>query len=662
MPGVIPGLLWVKDLNGQIVEVINQARTAAYLQNGSLAIEGLMPCDVADYGGCPTYTMQPRCTDEGGWIDTPAVTSNGVTVADHADLDVTGDLTLIVRVRLDDVTPASTTYLFGRDVTYRMAIDSAGILQLRWTDNAAATHLEVASEGILDLLAGGAAPYLSATLDVDNGSTQHVVRFWYSWDGEFWTQIGTDNVNAGVTTIQNSSNPLRIGAGEATDQTAGEWLYAAVNDSIGVGGLPGIPSLNFEYDGEADLEGVLPGATSFVSNSGHTVNIAHSGGTPTVVVPFVSGADWDTLSFATPTADPAPWYSSEYPESADALGFYVEEWTGLDDRHVSRAATRYMTPRGGATIGAVGNRERVMKLNIFLFARSEEAMDYLFYWLASVLESVCGTCDNDKVLTRRYCGSTENPWAGMVEMRNVGLIEGLGWEADVTETGRCFIRRASFSLVAGDPCMYLSDSTPTVTPTVLSDNLGERLLDTNYSLTRIPCRPSCSELRATAVGDAAAYWSFDIGDAIGVKAPVITFTNSSDEYSFPFRAIIYADPYEIGVDPNPCGLLKTCEIYVRPLPPDSRLQWDIAGRELYYHDISSGGLQPSYAFIDANDPPIPRFAAFGCGTYHLALEPATLCIERVGVVGHVFEWQGLTFNEPAYPDVEIVIQERISCS
>lgn len=377
---------------------------------------------------------------------------------------------------------------------------------------------------------------------------------------------------------------------------------------------------------------------------------------------LVYQGDWEVLSFSTPAADNAPWYSPNYPESGDALGFYVEEWTGLDDRHVTRAATRYGTPRGGATLGAVGNQERVMKLNIFLLARTEQAMDYLFYWLASVLENVCGSCETDTILTRRFCGDFDNPWAGVVEMRNVGLVEGLGWEADLIDQGpgRCMIRRASFALTAGDPCMYLSEGTPVITETALSGDLGDLILnDSNYSLTRQPCRPSCSELRASA--DLGAYWSFDIEDAIGVKAPVITFSNTSDEFVFPFRAIIYADPNGIGVTPNPCGLLKLCEIYVRSMPPDSRLQWDIAGREIYFHDIGTGGLQPSYAFIDANDPPIPRFAALGCGTYHLALEPATLCVERVGVSGHVFEWQGLTFSEPAYPSVEIIVQERISC-
>ena len=366
---------------------------------------------------------------------------------------------------------------------------------------------------------------------------------------------------------------------------------------------------------------------------------------------------WEELDFSTPALDNAPWYSASYPESADALGFYIEEWTGLDDRHVSRPVTRTGAARGGAVLGALGNRERVMKINVFLLARSEKAMTYLFHWLASVLESVCGSCDSDTMLTRLWCTEdADTPWDGVVEMRNVALTEGLGWENDVTDTGRCFIRRASFSLTAGDPCMYLDDNPPTVTTN--AGDLGPSLLNENYSTTRIPCRPSCSELE----GDSRDVYSFSSGMAMGAIAPVITFTNPTSEFTFPFRAIIYYDPQSIGATPNPCGLLRLAEIYVKPLPTSSQLRWDIAGRCVQYRDPTTGVYVNGFGYLDANDPPIPRFAALPCGDFHLVLEPASLCIERIGVSDNVFEHQGITFQDPMFPTVEITLQERISCS
>lgn len=654
-------MLWLKDPTGSIFEVINQARTAAYLANGALAVPGISICDILEYGGCQTYTMTPRCTDEGGWIDTPGVTGNGVLTVDAAALDITGDLTLVVRGRLDDPTPASTVWMIGKGTTYRLGLASTGFLVLEWVDSGAVTRTRTGNEDITPYINTGAAPYLAATLDVNNGAAGHDVRFWRSWDGENWDQVGTTNTTAGTTTIQASSNDLYVGASANTNQVAGEWLYAAVDNFISTGGLPSPSGFAFEYDGIADLEGVAADATSFVASSGQTVTVNHTGGTPTVIFPFLSGDDWETQNYDTPATDDAPWYSAEYPESADAIGFWVEEWTGLDDRHVSRAFTRYGTPRGGATAGAIGNAERVMKINIYLLGSTEESVEYLFRWLASTLSGVCGTCDLDSVLTRRFCGSVEDPWWGMVEMRQVGLIEGLGWESDVAETGRCFFRHASFTLAAGDPCMYLKETSPTVTTQALADVLGELILDDdNYSLTRQPCRPTCSELRDPA--HLAAYWTFDVTESMGAMGAVVTFSNDSGEHNFPFRAILYYDPGEMGVTVSPCGMLQAAELYVRPLPPDSQLRWDITGRDILYRDVTTGDFISSYAFIDANDPPTPRFNTLACGRFHLALEPATLCLERIGGVGHVFEWQGLTFSEPAFPDVDVVLQERVSCA
>lgn len=106
MPGSIPGILWIKDRNGQIIEIINQARTAAYLQNADLAMPGISMCDVADFGGCELYGLHPVCgsdeaealwdeeplasmlmipPDEGDWIEDP------VAAGDSDLMDWTGD-------------------------------------------------------------------------------------------------------------------------------------------------------------------------------------------------------------------------------------------------------------------------------------------------------------------------------------------------------------------------------------------------------------------------------------------------------------------------------------------------------------------------------------------------------------------------------------------
>jgi hypothetical protein len=638
-----------------IHEIINQARTAAYLANSALGIPGIMACDVTNDGGCATYPAMPQCFESGGWITTPGASGNGVVVADTAALDVTGDITVVVAFKLDDPTPTGSIVLVGKGATYRIGMTSAGLLTFAWTNAGGTPITRTGDEDFRPYMAGGTIPYLAATLDVDNGAAGHDVRWWRSWTGAAgsWTQVGSTSTTAGTTTIQNSTNDFYIGASTNTDQVQGQWHYAGVDNAIGVGGLPSTSTYNFEFIGFADLEGVAAGATSFTASTGQTVTVNHSGGTPTSIEPYVPADTWIDLTFTTPAADEAPWYSADYPASADALGFYVEEWTGLDDGHVSRVVTSVGPYRSGAMLGSLSNAERVMALNVFLLARSEEAMDYLFNWLSAALASACNECSGDRMLTRRFCGDVGDLWNGVVEMRNVGLVKGLTWEANVVEEGSCYIRRASFTLTAGDPAMYL----PQVTPAVTADptDLGGSLLNEQYALDRRPCRPSCSELEAAS----RATYTFDIGTAMGMIGAVVTFANTSTEHSFPFRAILYYDPGAIGVTPNPCGLLRACEIYVRPLPPSSQLRWDIPGRRVEYRDPTTGVFVSGYPYLDANDPPIPRFGMSACGQHHLVIEPATLCIERIGGTGNVFEFEGIIFNDPQFPDVEVILQERI---
>lgn len=374
-------------------------------------------------------------------------------------------------------------------------------------------------------------------------------------------------------------------------------------------------------------------------------------------IPTCDTPEWQELTFDTPQTDDAPWWNADYSESAGALGFFIEEWTGLDDRHVTRTMTRTGRDRGGATPGSISNRERVMKLNILLLANTEESMSYLFRWFAALLESVCSSCSSNSILIRDYCGSADEPENGVRELRNVALIEGLGWEADPVRRGQCFLRRASFTIAAGDPCMYLPGTSPTVTPG--TSDLGPGLLDANYSLTRSPARPSCSELP----DDTRQTYTWPSETMMGAKAPIIIFHNNDPEHAFPFRAILYHDPGEIGVSPNPCGLGRLGEIYVRPMPPYSYLKWDVAAREIMYRDPTTGIWIEGPFLIEVNDAPLPRYFVLPCGgDHHLVLEPGTLAIERIGGTGNVFEWNSIIFSDPHFPDVEITVQERVSCS
>ena len=142
-------------------------------------------------------------------------------------------------------------------------------------------------------------------------------------------------------------------------------------------------------------------------------------------------------------------------------------------------------------------------------------------------------------------------------------------------------------------------------------------------------------------------------------APIVTFDNNTNEYSFPFRAIVYADPLEIGALPNPCGLEILGEVYVRPLPPYSSLAWDVAGRDIRFMSAGTGGFRSTTSYIEVNDPPAKRFFAVPCSMAHLVVEPATMCVDDLG--SDAYEADGVTFTPPRLPTVTLALQERVSC-
>lgn len=365
------------------------------------------------------------------------------------------------------------------------------------------------------------------------------------------------------------------------------------------------------------------------------------------------------LSFDHPATDPAPWYNVNYPESAEAIGFNIEEWTGLGSGHVSRATTERGGYRGGTALSSPSATGRVMKLNVILLARTEEGMQYLFDWLSTQLIG-CSSCATDTIWFRRFCGSELDPRNGLAEMRYVGLTEGLAWESDIEAIrGKCFIRRASFSLTAGDPSVYLAETGGTVTPGAIA-NLDVCFEAPTVATNRTICRPECIELPAECRSVVTV-----TSDPLGFAAPVVHLYSGdpSNAFAMPVRVIVYADPHGDGTAPTTseafCAMPRVAEIYVKPLPYGSDLIWDVNGRRILYRDQATGVFVETSAFIDANDPPIPRFAPLTCGVAHVTIEPATYCLEGDAVAGWHWPESDITFSDPDLPEITVELSERV---
>lgn len=162
--------------------------------------------------------------------------------------------------------------------------------------------------------------------------------------------------------------------------------------------------------------------------------------------------DYDTvLDFTTTTAEdnPAPWAVAGTP-SADAYGFWITDWTGLDGAHMRRSATSAF-PRG-SVFGPLGQAHRVWKMNVLLHGANDAALQALYRWLEETLVRCCRPGVTAWVRTACPDGYDED--YGLAHVVDLELLEGVEWLAPPRRELSCFVREVSFTLGVADPCLY----------------------------------------------------------------------------------------------------------------------------------------------------------------------------------------------------------------
>ena len=208
--------------------------------------------------------------DGSNYVYLPGVSGNFLSVPDSAGLDITGDLDLRAYVALDDWTPAPVGRLVAKygavgDRAYMLDLQTTGVLRLTWS--ADGSTLNTISSTVATGVPDGAAKWVRATLDADNGAGGNDIRFFLSDDGTTWTQLGTTVTTAGIASIVNSAAPVAIGSDSAGGATlAGQFYRAQVYNGIG-----GTKVL------DVDTSVITTGSqTTFTALTGQTVTINRS--------------------------------------------------------------------------------------------------------------------------------------------------------------------------------------------------------------------------------------------------------------------------------------------------------------------------------------------------------------------------------------------------
>lgn len=205
----------------------------------------------------------------------PGVSGSSASTPDSASLSITGDLDVRARISLDDWTPSSIVAAVSkwsntgnqRSWALRVNNSTAGTLQLIWSTDGTAT-INVVSTVVVpftDTQKG----WIRATLDVDDGAGNRVVKFYTSAedlddpDEVTWTQLGTTSTTAGTTSIFDGTATVMVGDTNDGDRTiTGNVYYAEVRN-----GIDGAVVASPDFDAR---HGQYTSTTTLVDGQGNT--------------------------------------------------------------------------------------------------------------------------------------------------------------------------------------------------------------------------------------------------------------------------------------------------------------------------------------------------------------------------------------------------------
>ena len=196
--------------------------------------------------------------------------------------------------------------------------------------------------------------------------------------------------------------------------------------------------------------------------------------------------DCDNEAYISPSSDPAPWYDSSVPESADFAGFLTTEFEGLGSTF-TREVIEKIT--GGAVLGRIRPGPRTLIWRGFLFGRSDCAVRYGLAWMTANLMGPNCSCNGEDLDLMVCCPELETtpPVSGCAslpaiqrptlcppytqpdafrQLKNVGLLDGptilstrkIGCRPSCSNENclndDTIIMEIEFSLMAGNPYLF----------------------------------------------------------------------------------------------------------------------------------------------------------------------------------------------------------------
>lgn len=208
---------------------------------------------------------------DGTGLVLPGVSGAYASAPDSAALSITGDIDIRVKCAAADWTPSAVQHLAAKFVftasnnrAYFLRIETAGKLEFGYsiTGIDGFSELSTVATGVTD----GATKWVRCTVDVNDGSGNHVTRFYLSDDGSAWTQLGTDVTTVGTIAIFDSTATLEIGT---RDGGSGTGAFAGTIYRVQIlNGIAGTVAF------DADFAAQPLGAGSFAESSANAAIVS----------------------------------------------------------------------------------------------------------------------------------------------------------------------------------------------------------------------------------------------------------------------------------------------------------------------------------------------------------------------------------------------------
>ena len=145
---------------------------------------------------------------QASYLNCPGASGDCVSTPGSAALDIAGDLTITIRLSLNDWTPAAAAYLVnkfqtGGQISYLLSVGTTGLLMFEWTEDG--STVKNATSTVPNGIADGAIADITLQFQANNGAAGNTTTFLVNG-----VQLGAQVVGAGVSSIFSSTSNVTI--------------------------------------------------------------------------------------------------------------------------------------------------------------------------------------------------------------------------------------------------------------------------------------------------------------------------------------------------------------------------------------------------------------------------------------------------------------------